>query len=172
MAFTTVAPLASGDILRLGTVTQLYNNVQAVIQPKKAASNNVQGSTLRYHALASLTSGSYTDIATEFNVSIVSDGRRLMIKFPVLALPQSTTTGGNWEIAALIDGAIDTNSILRIGFPASAGLNYGPLINYTHITGVLAAGLHTVKMQAKLASGTGTLYVYYQLQDKLMVREY
>lgn len=173
MAYSAITPVASGDILRISLLNQLYDNMMNVGQPAQAVSVNGIPLGVRNHRYSVMTATSYTDIAPEFSLSVYSSGRRLMIRAPLTPLYTAVTANpASFELVTVLDGVIDTNSAMKVGMMASANV-YSSMLVYTYITAVLPAGLHTVKLQGKWLTGTTpSVTFYYQASQKMIVRDY
>lgn len=173
MPYSAITPVASGDIVRIGLLNQLYDNMVNVGQPAQAVSVNGIPIGVRNHRFVIITSTSYVDIAPEFSLSIYSSGRRLMVRAPITPLATSVTANAaSFELVTMLDGVIDVNSAVKISMPASGGANADAMV-YTYITPVLSAGLHTVKLQGKWLTGTTpSITFYYQSSQKMIVRDY
>lgn len=175
MGWSRLTPVSSGDILRISKVQQMYDNMQNIQEPALVASINSEGSALNHFNSAVITSTSYVSVDGAFNISFIPSGRRVMVLLPlVLTLSSVTANAAVGELALLVNGVIDTGSIVRIYSPANAaGVSFSSLLSYTHIINGLASVPHGFALRARIASGTSaSMSVYWQPKHQMVVKDY
>lgn len=166
MTWTT--PLTWTDILSDASHfnQQIRDNLLALKAPPTALYESNEVSNY------SISTSTYADIDTDFNLSITTTGGDVVIDFTG-SIAASAAAGG------LVDVSVDSTRIVN---NTSGGLlfisNGGPRVySFSHLIQGLSAGSHTFKLQWKsLAGATLTMYAgagtaNYDVHPRFWVRE-
>lgn len=175
--FPTVPSVAAGGLLRLSDVQAMYDAVAALVQPPQIMSAVIPPSLNDGSGYTTFSTTSTTDvlISSNFDLGLVTDGRRALVTFngAINLSNPSATQIAIAELSLYVDGVKQANSVWQFHSPVSSQSISAPL-TYSVITPVLSAAYHTFTLKTRIVSGLSTPTVYYIISpfDRMTVRAY
>ena len=175
--FPTVPFIAAGGLLKLSDVQSMYDAVAGLVQPPQAISAKVpatllDGSNFTTYAITATTD---TTISSNFDLGLVTDGRRALVTFNGLInlTNPSAVQVAIGELSLYVDGVKQANSVWQLHAPISSSMITAQL-NYAVVTPVLTAAYHTFTLKGRVVSGasTPTFYIVVTPFDRMIVRAY
>lgn len=175
MPWKTLAPFAgSNELLRVGRLQDMYDNMTLAQSPPQVVSSANQNNIINRMNSVQFATSTFTNFSSDLVGNLYTSGRRVQILLPFSAVVASVTANvAIGEIGVVIDGVLDTSSIIRLySTNNAAGFGVSSMFAYGYITPTLTADVHTFSLQGRVVGTSATLTVYYQAQQRLIVRDF